>query len=519
METNYGILSLLPILLTIGLAIKTRKVIVSLLAGVFTGVLILVGGNPMTAVTTLLKDFVLAQLLDSYNAGVILLLVFIGGFVTLVEKSGAAETLNRSVAKIINNRHKTQIAAWIGGIIVFFSDLGTPLIVGPVFTPLFKKMRISKEKLAWILDTTASPVCILIPFIGWGVYSMGLIQTELDALNITHITDFNAFVSAIPFQFYAILSLLLVPIVAISGREFSAMAKAEQRAMQGVFSTLEDGVEERQEMILNNDASPLLLLIPLLVLFVTLFGLLIPQGFPFTPVPGSAFRISLMTGYLFGAISLILLMKFFKLKSLSDGISMYISGCGKLFDVIMMLVLAWSLSSAGKLLGTSSYIVQLAQDNIPAWSIPAIIFLIAALISFSTGTSWGTFAIMMPIAIPMAIALGAPLYVTIAAVLSGGLFGDHCSPVSDTTILSATGATCGLIDHVKTQLPYALITGSISLMGFVIAGIYESVIVTLLCILMLIAVYYALSKTKIGTKIANLTIEEIENLERLESAK
>lgn len=511
MESTYGLISLVPILLTLILAIRTKNVLISLFVGVFTSVLILVGGNPLTATTTMFSDYVIVQLTDSYNIGVILLLVIIGGFVTLVEKSGSAETFNRSISKIIDTRSKTQLSAWLGGIVVFFSDLGTPLIVGPIFTPLFMKMRVSKEKLAWILDTTASPVCILIPFIGWGVYSMGLIQTELDALNITNITDWTAFVSAIPYQFYAILSLILVPIVAFSGREFSAMARAEERAKQGIFSDLEDGVEERTEMILNNNASPLILIVPLVILFVTLFGLIIAEGFPTQQVPGSIFRIALTTGYLYAGISMILLMGYYKIMSIGKGISMYIKGFGKLFDVILMLVLAWSLSSAGRELGTAEFIVQLAKGTIPYWSVPAIIFVVGALISFSTGTSWGTFAIMMPIGIPMAVALGSPLFVTIAAVLSGGLFGDHCTPISDTTILSATGASVGLLEHVRTQLPYAAICGIISLVAYIIAGIYDNYIVTLVAVIALAIVYTVISKL-FGIKFENHSVEDIEEM-------
>ena len=470
METS--ILSLIPIILTIGLAIKTRNVLVSLFAGVFSGVLILSAGHPITAVKSMIGDYVMAQLLDSYNAGIIVLLVFIGGFVALIEKSGGAEAFARCVAHFVNTRCKTQIAAWIAGIAVFFSELGTPLIVGPIFTPIFEKMRISKEKLAWIIDTTASPVCVLIPFIGWGVYSMGLIKTELEALHIT-----------------------------------------------GIFSTIGNAEElEKKSMVLDNHTPLVVVLAPLLVLFVTLFGILAPQHFPIKQVPGGDFRIALITGYLFAAITMIVLMAFYKVKPLKEGISIYIKGLGKLFECILMLVLAWGLSSVGKALGTSEYIVQMAEGNIPAWSIPAIIFIIGALMSFSTGTSWGTFAIVMPIAIPMAVALGAPLYVTIAAVLSGGLFGDHCSPVSDTTILAATGSSCGLMEHMWTQLPYAMICASVSIVGFIAAGITDSVIVTVVCAVLLVIVYNLAGKLK-GVSVKNLNIKDIEKLEAEEASQ
>lgn len=516
----FGIFSLLPVVLTIGLAIWSKNVVMSLFIGVLSGALLITGGNPVTATKTLVGDYIFAQLQDGTNAGVIVLLCFIGGFVTLIEISGGAESFARWAAGLVNSRCKVQIASWIAGIGVFFSELGTPLIVGPVFGPLFQKLRVSKEKLAWILDTTASPVCVLVPFIGWGVYSMGLLQTEFEALNITEVTDWTAFISAIPFQIYPILCLLIVPMVAFSGREFSMMAKAEKNAKNGIFAKLDDEEEavlKQKSLATGAKSSPWVIALPLIVLFVTLFGNLIPEGFPTKPVPGNIFRIALITGYLYGAITMIIMLVIYKIKKPMEAIKTYIKGFGKMFECICILVLAWSLGSMGKVLGTADFIIELAKGNVPAWIIPAIIFVIGALISFSTGSSWGTFAIMMPIAIPMAIHMDAPLFVCIGAVLSGGLFGDHCSPISDTTILAATGAGCSLLDHVKTQLPYALLCGGVSFVGFLFAGFFNNVIITVASAVLLFVVFYFASKLR-GIKIENLHITDIDELERQEAA-
>ncbi|UQZ89418.1 sodium:proton exchanger [Deltaproteobacteria bacterium Smac51] len=510
-ETSFGVIALLPVILTIGLAIKTKNVVLALTIGVFTGVMIQVGGNPVTATTTMVGDYLIEQLKDGYNAGIIVLLLFIGGFVTLIECSGGAESFARKVAGLVNNRAKLQISAWVGGIAVFFSELGTPLIVGPIFRPLFDKLRVSREKLAWIIDSTASPVCVLIPFIGWGVYSMGLIQKEFDALGITEVTDWTAFIQAIPFQFYPILCLLIVPLVAVSGREFSYMAKAEENAKKGIFSSLDPDAAPARNMITNTNVSPLVVVVPLIVLFVTLFAILAPLGFPVKQVPGSKFRIALISGYFYGALTMIVLMAYYKVKPLMEGIKTYIRGFHKMLECILILILAWSLGAVGKAIGTPDFIVMMARETVPYWSVPAIIFFIGALISFATGTSWGTFAIMMPIAIPMAIHLDAPLYVSIAAVLSGGLFGDHCSPISDTTILASTGADCSLIDHIKTQLPYALLCAGVSVAGYLIAGYFASTIVTALCIIAMVIVFIIASKLR-GTKVENLSIKEVEAL-------
>ena len=513
---DVGILSIIPIALTIGLAIWTKNVILSLFTGLLCGVLIISGGNPVTALTATIGEYVIPRLLDSYNAGIIVLLVFIGGFVTLLEKSGGAEAFARKVANFIDTRCKTQLAAWLGGILVFFSELGTPMIVGPIFAPIFQKMRISKEKLAWILDSTASPVCVLIPFIGWGVTSMGLIQAEFDNLGITAISDWTAFCKAIPYQIYPILCLCIVPLVALTGREFGAMAKAERNARQGIFSSMPNEEAPKKNMLTNNNVSPLVVIIPLVVLFVTLFGILAPKGFPVKQVPGGEFRVALISGYLLAAITMILLMNHYKVMSIKDGISTYLKGCSKLFDCMVMLILAWALSTVGDVLGTSEFIVSVVQGTVPHWLVPSIVFLIGVIMSFATGTSWGTFAIVMPIAIPMAYHLDANLFVTIGAVLSGGLFGDHCSPVSDTTILSASGANCELMDHTWTQLPYAALCAAVSFFGFMVAAVAESPIVTVACVIVMALVYLVLAKYK-GVKVENLSIQDIDRIEKEEA--
>lgn len=510
MDGNMGIISLLPVILTIALAIKTKSVVLALAVGVFSGVLIQMGGHPVDATTTMVKEYLLPQVMDSYNAGIIILLIFIGGFVAMIEHSGGAEAFARRAANLVNNRSKLQIITWIGGIAVFFSELGTPLIVGPIFKPLFDKLRVSREKLAWILDTTASPVCVLLPFIGWGVYSMGLIQKEFDALKITDVTDWTAFIKAIPFQFYPILCLVMVPLVALSGREFSYMAKAEENAKKGIFSSIdEDAPVVKKDMLTHSNVSPLVVIIPLIILFITLFGILVPHGFPLKQVPGSQFRIALITAYFYAAVSMIILMVYYKVKPLMESIRLYIKGLGRMFECIVILILAWSLSAVGKNIGTPDYIVMLAKETVPYWMVPAIIFCVGAIISFATGTSWGTFGIMMPIAIPMAIHLEAPLFVSIAAVLSGGLFGDHCSPISDTTILAASGADCSLIDHVKTQLPYAFLCAIVSIAAYLVAGFFDNMFVTLVSIAALIAIF-VISSRLWGTKVENLTIEQVE---------
>ncbi len=298
----------------------------------------------------------------------------------------------------------------------------------------------------------------------------GAYTKEFEALSIIQ-SDFTAFVKAIPFQIYPILAVTMVPIIAFSKLDFSAMLKAEQRVENtGKLYWDSSNPQRKSEKISEYEASnskASLVIAPLVVLFITLFSILIPLGFPMKPVGGSDFRIALTAAYLFAAIVLIGLMVYYKTKTFNESFSIYINGMQKMIYVSITLVLAWSLGETIKNLGTANYIIQLLSGNVPVALIPAILFILGACVSFATGSSWGTFAIMMPLAIPMAVSLDASIYVCIGAVLSGGLFGDHCSPISDTTILSSTGAGCDLVDHVKTQLPYALLNGGITLVGFV----------------------------------------------------
>lgn len=487
---DYGFLSLLPPIVAVVMAIKSKNVILSLFCGGFVGTLIFASGNPFLATKSIIGDYFFVQLTDSYNAGVIVLVIFIGGFIKLMEKSGGAQAFSKSVYKYVNTKLKAQLCAWVGGILIFFSDLGTPLLVGPVFRPLFDKLKISREKLAWILDSTSSPVAILIPFIGWGVYIMGLIQAEFDNLNVAQ-SDYTTFVEAIPFQIYAILAIIMIPLVAFTKKDFSQMKKVEAEAALREYSFEEDlqAVSKEDGKGGTAGARPSMVILPIIVVFATLFITLAPLGFPFKKVDGNAFRVALTMGYFFGALVLMALIGIYKVKRFQETFKIYVDGMKGMTDVAVTLVLAWSLGSMISALGTADFIVNgLKSIHFSAGLVPAAIFLFGAFVSFSTGSSWGTFAIMMPLAIPMAHAFEMPYAIAVGAVLSGGLFGDHCSPISDTTILSSTGAQCDLIAHVKTQLPYACVNGGIAMIAYLFAGFTKSPLSVVLAVLLLLAV-------------------------------
>ncbi len=471
---NFGFISIVPVLVTLSVALWSRNVILGLFIGVFLGVLILYGLNPFTGVGIVVEKYIVTQVTKPSNAGILVLMAFIGGLVGLMEKSGGAAAFAGMVVKYITNKTKAKLAAWVSGSLLFFTDSGTPLIVGPLFRPIMDGLKISRVKLAWIIDSTASPVAVLIPFIGWGLYSQGLITQEYQELGITE-DAFTTYVKAVPFQFYSILAVVMVPLVITMNADFGPMKKAESNREDGI--SLQGDLTEKVVLEESSNAKPIMVWLPLSIMMVVLFALLIPNGFPFdmTHIPSNAFRSALSTGYIFASLSLILLMAKYGIKNFADGFTLYLKSMGNMFSILIILILAWSLGAIGKDLGTANYIVELAEGSFPAYLIPLIAFLVGAIISFSTGSSWGTYAILFPLIIPMAYQFGAPMYVSIGAVLSGGLFGDHCSPISDTTILSATGAGCSQIDHVKTQLPYSLFNGACCVIAYLFAGLTGSV--------------------------------------------
>lgn len=474
---NYGFLSILPIIIAVAMAIKTKNVILSLFSSVFIGVLILLNYNPVITTKTLMTDYFVKQLTDSYNAGVIVLMLFIGGFIELMMRSGGAYAFAQSVGKLINSKTKAQLAAYLAGIIIFFSDLGTPLIVGPIFAPFFKKLKVSKEKLAFILDSTSSPIAVLVPFIGWGVFIIGLLQKEFELLNL-NISDYEAFIKSIPFNIYPILALIIVPALALLKLDFGPMKKAEEN----IDKDIEVEIKEKKEYIVEN-AKPIYVWLPILILLVTLFGML-GYDFMFKRFSGSEFRAALSSGYLYAAIALALMMLINRSKSFEEIFTIYLTGITKMTQIAIILILAWSLGTVNKNLGSANYIVNFMKSiDLASGFIPAIAFILGCIISFATGSSWGTYSIMIPIVIPMAFTLNAPLYITIGAILSGGLFGDHCSPISDTTILASAGSGCSHIEHVRTQIFYAIINGILSFIGFLVGGFFQNYIILLICII------------------------------------
>lgn len=476
-----GILSLVPVLVTLVIALAAQNVLVGLFAGVFVGAAMIADTSALLFIPSLVRDYLVPEVADTYNASVLVLLAFIGGFVKLIETSGGGTAFARVATRWVNGKVRAQIGAWAGGVMIFFSDLGTPLIVGPVFQPLMDRLQVSRQKLAFILDSTSSPVAILIPFIGWGVFIMSVIADAFTANGIMT-SEWDAFVAAIPFQLYAWLAIAMVPAMTFLNFDYGPMASAEAaRVSDAPHEEVGAG---------HGRARPILVWLPLLVLGGTLFATLGVHGFPFEQVAGSDFRAGLSAAYFLAAVTLIVLMLATGVRRLLPAFSGYIEGMTGMMPIAATLVLAWTLGTVSETLGTGSYVAEVARGALPGGYLPAVIFLLAAVISFATGSSWGTIIIVMPLAVPAALATGALMPAVIGAVLSGGLFGDHSSPVSETTILSSTGAGTTPLAHFKTQLPYALTNGALACAGFLLAGLARVAWVGVLVVILQLVVLW-----------------------------
>jgi len=499
---NYGALSLIPPILAIVLAIWTKNIIVSLFVSVIVSATIVSGWNPALGFTSMIKDYMFGALGDSMNTQALFMMVIIGGFVALLTKSGGAMAFTDMVTKKVNSRAKCETGIWLGGLFVWFTDSGNSLIVGPIFETLAERLRVSREKFSYILDCTTSPICAMIPIIGWGVYAMSLIETELNAANITDVTSWDVFTRGIPLNFYAILTLLMAGIVSITQWDYGPMLKAQNRAMNTGETIRAGGTPMRGEMKaleLPEGVTPKIytMLVPLAVLLATMFTYLTIKGLWYTKVAGSDIRTAIASGFLLATLVLTGICVKEKIFPFKKCLDIIMGGMSNMMFMCVVLVLAWSLSGITKTIGTADYMIQISKGLLNPALLPFILFAIGAVMSLATGTSWGTMAILMPIGLPMAISFGVSLPLVSSAIISGGLYGDHVSPISDTTILASIGSACDHIDHFETQMPYGTTVAAVCAVLFLIAGWNPKPLMTLAGAVVLIALIFILHKASV----------------------
>lgn len=504
-SVKFGAWTVLPPLVSIVLAFITKNVIVSLFIGTITGCIMLQinGFNILKSLSQGFIDFTyraLNSLADPWNAGIILQVLVIGGVIHLVAKMGGAKAIAEALAKKAKTVKSAQITTWLLGLAVFFDDYANSLIVGPIMRPVTDELGVSREKLAFVIDATAAPIAGLAIISTWIGLEVGLIGDALKSVGI-EVDGFGVFLETIPYRFYNILILAFVVISALTLKEFGPMLKAERRARKGeVLPITEVSVDsEDLEPIEGVKLSIWNAIIPIGVLigssligfyysgWVTIMGgedLKIIEMMNNSPLSFSSIQaafsnadasIVLFQSALLATIIALILGVVRKIFTISEGIGIWIEGMKGLLITGVILILAWSLSSVIKELGTAPYLVGILSDRIPAFLLPSIIFVLGSVIAFATGTAYGTMGILMPLAIPLAYAINPEwqfVIVSTSAVLTGAIFGDHCSPISDTTILSSTGAGCDHIEHVRTQIWYALFVGAITvLFGYIPAGL------------------------------------------------
>ena len=478
------------------MAFITKNVVLSLILGVFSGSMLINSGSLTKSFADLVGRIV-ASMADSWNAGIILQVLTIGGLIALITKMGGARAIAESLSKRAKSPASAQVIAWIMGLFIFFDDYANSLIVGPIMRPITDKMKISREKLAFIIDATAAPIAGLALVSTWIGYEISLIKDGYALIGNTNINAYGVFIETMPYRFYNILMLIFVVSSGVMLREFGPMYKAEHRARTtGKVTEVEVDEDKGDEVLREKEGiTPTIwnALVPILTLIISSLvgfyfnGLGTLEGEVLANVHASPFSmyairetfgasdasIVLFEAALFASIVAILMGMKQKVFKLSEAIDTWIHGMKHLVITGVILLLAWSLSSVIKELGASVYLVSLLSDSVPKFLLPSIIFILASIISFSTGTSYGTMGILMPLAIPLAnavglnnglsdIALANYTIIAVSAVLTGAIFGDHCSPISDTTILSSMGASCDHLAHTRTQLVYSLVVAIIA---------------------------------------------------------
>ncbi len=494
---HFGFLTLLPPLVALILAFTTKNFVLSLTSGGLTGAIVLATNGETNFVDIAINSFIsfagyiVGSVADPWNAGIILQVLAIGGVIYLIERSGGAVAIAESISKRAKTKVGAQITTWFLGLCVFFDDYANSLIVGPIMQPIFDKLKISRAKLAFIVDATAAPIAGIALVSTWVGYEVGLIQEAYEMQGVM-VDGFDIFLQTIPFRFYNILMLAFVFIIAVTAKDFGPMLTAERKAKEGNQDATNSKLNPKElEEIRNVDGKIYNALVPILTLVIGAFVSFYYSGYTAIMASGDAELINLVQNSLFSlrglqecfsnsdasvalfqaalfaGIVTIILIVVQGMYSLTEAIELWSTGMSKLFSTTIILVLAWTLTSIIKELGAGYFISSQISDLIPAYLIPSIIFGVASIISFATGTSYGTMGILMPLAIPLAIG-AAPndpqiALVATSAVLTGAIFGDHCSPISDTTILSAIGSGCDHIEHVNTQLPYALFIGALTI--------------------------------------------------------
>jgi len=503
-------LSIIPPLIAIALALIFRQVIISLILGIFSGALFIYGFDPLTAFLRLIDKYIVEAISDVSHTQIIIFTLLFGGVIGLISRSGGTTGIANSLSKFAKTRRSGMISTWLSGLLIFFDDYANALVVGNLMRPITDKLKISREKLSFIVDATSAPVASIFIISSWIGYEVGLIQDGLTDIG-SSLNAYSVFLDTIIFRFYPIAMLFFVFLVAFTKRDFGPMLKAERRAVEGnkvadsTFATAD--FSEKSELFGNEDKAKWYNgVIPILILIgVTVFGLVFTgidslneQGIAHQSIrniiSNSNSYLALLWGSLSACVVAALMIIAQRLLTLRETVDAWLAGIRSMLLAVLILTLAWSIGTVTGDIKTADYIISLISDSIDPRFLPVIVFAVCGLTSFATGTSWGTMAIMFPIVIPLSAAVTGMnhyspadthliLVGVVSSVLAGCVWGDHCSPISDTTILSSMASGCDHIDHVRTQLTYTITVGMVTmLIGDILTAFGLSPVIALLII-------------------------------------
>ena len=475
-----SIWSLVPPVIAIVLALITKEVYSSLFVGVLIGGAFWAGFKPEATILHVFQDGVVGVLTDSYNMGILIFLVILGVIVCMMNKAGGSAAFGRWAKEHIKTRVGAQLTTIALGVLIFIDDYFNCLTVGSVMRPVTDSHNVSRAKLAYLIDATAAPVCIIAPISSWAAAVTGFVKGE---------DGFSIFIRAIPYNYYAILTIIMLVTLVLAKEDYGPMKEHEDNAIAGDLYTTDDRpYESAQENVTYNKGKVIDLVFPIISLIICcVIGMIYSGGFfsgtGFVEAfSGSDASVGLMLGSFFAMVITIAFYAVRKVLRFSDSMACIPDGFKAMVPAILILTFAWTLKSMTDSLGAAEYVASIMNSAASGLLnlLPAIIFLVGCFLAFATGTSWGTFGILIPIVVAVFQGTNETMMIiSISACMAGAVCGDHCSPISDTTIMASAGAQCNHVNHVSTQLPYAMTVAAVSCITYVIAGVIQNAVICL----------------------------------------
>ena len=508
---DYGFLAIVPPLIAITLALVTKQTILSFFIDLWVGTTIISKGNFLVGLPMMITDYFIPNIANEWNASLLMLITACGGFVYMIKISGTAKAFGDIVTKKVRTRKQAQLVTFFSAFAFIFTE--PTLTLGSIMRPITERLNISRVKLAYICDVMGCPFATLSPITSYSTYATGLIAATFATLSISQ-NAWITFIKAIPYNFYAIFGMLTLLFVIITALDIGPMYEAEKRAIETGHLIGENDIPmtkydiDESELFKDKKITKLNFVLPLCALFIILIAMIMWTGKVQTNGVGGAFKnanitLSITMAFLVAAAIAGICGVKSSIISYKDIVNQFTKGVALNSDIPIILVLAWSIGKMTGDMNLKGYLIHLVEsNNISPGLMPVMIFIVGALVGFSTGSSWGVWAITIPIALPIAAHFNVPMELMIGACLSGGVFGDHCSPISDTTILASTAAGADHIQHVRTQLPYSLTVGISSAIGFLVGGLISPLLglaTTAVVIILMLIVLHKSAQARLAT--------------------